>query len=174
MADGLAALLDKDQIRDCLMRYSHGIDRCDAAMLRTVYWPDAVDNHGTYNGNAYGFIEYVIPLLKSMAQTQHTLGNILIELEGDHAWAETYVTAYHHIREQGGTFRDSVVGGRYLDRFEKRGGTWRIAHRIFVLDWNQNVPGTAQWEGALFGALRNVGTRHPDDAYDRFKNGTLR
>jgi hypothetical protein len=48
-------LLDKEAIRDCLMRYCHGIDRCDEDLVRRVYWPGATDDHGMFSGPASDF-----------------------------------------------------------------------------------------------------------------------
>ena len=42
-------LLDREAIRDCLHRYSRGIDRRDFDLLKTVFWQDAIDEHGAYN-----------------------------------------------------------------------------------------------------------------------------
>jgi hypothetical protein len=58
--------------------------------------------------------------------TQHVLGQSLIELKDDVARAETHVTSYHRINT-GTEERDTVIGGRYLDRMEKRGGERRNA-----------------------------------------------
>src|SRR3546814_19209297 len=34
---------------------------------------------------------------------------------------------------------DILIGGRYIDRFERRDGVWRIAHRTGLLDWRQDT-----------------------------------
>ena len=36
----LQDLVAREAIRDCLYRYCRGIDRADAEMLRSAYWPD--------------------------------------------------------------------------------------------------------------------------------------
>ena len=46
----IVELMDREAIRDCLYLYCRGIDRADEATLRSAYWPDAIDNHGSYNG----------------------------------------------------------------------------------------------------------------------------
>jgi hypothetical protein len=51
----LRALVDKDEIRDVLYRYSRAVDRCDRELLASSYWPDAGDNHGFFVGNAHEF-----------------------------------------------------------------------------------------------------------------------
>lgn len=85
VAEFQAQLADREAIRDCLMRYCRGVDRCDASLLQGIYWPGAVDDHGTFTGVAEDFIEYLLPALKTMDQTQHMLGNILIDIKGSAA-----------------------------------------------------------------------------------------
>ena len=53
---------------------------------------------------------------------------IVIDLQGNSAIAESHVTAYHRI-DMGTEERDVVIGGRYVDRLEKRDSEWRIIHR---------------------------------------------
>ncbi len=59
----LQALVDKDEIRDVMYRYSRAVDRCDLALLKSCDWPDARDHHGFFVGNAHDFADYLIPLL---------------------------------------------------------------------------------------------------------------
>jgi hypothetical protein len=42
------------------------------------------------------------------------------------------------------TQMDYWVGGRYMDRMEKRDGVWRIATRIGMTDWTRVDPPTSQ------------------------------
>ena len=48
----LIELADREAIRECLYRYSRGVDRLDADMVRSAYWPDCTDNHMGFCGNA--------------------------------------------------------------------------------------------------------------------------
>ena len=50
------------------------------------------------------------------------------------AHCESYVLARHWCEDDEG-LRLETAGGRYVDRFEKRGGLWKIAHRVVLLDW---------------------------------------
>jgi hypothetical protein len=141
----LRRLLDKDQIRDVLYTYCRGIDRCDEELVRSVYHPGASDDHGTFSGTAEEFATWVIPvLLRDFAGTMHTLGNILIELDGDAAHVESYFNAYHRVPRPAGD-RDLIVGGRYVDRFERRANVWKISARTVVLDWSRSEPATQPW-----------------------------
>lgn len=169
-AEELRALADELAIRRVLATYCRAIDRCDKALLRTVYWPDAIDNHGIFNGNALEFADFIVPMLSAMRCTTHSISNVLVQLAGDVARVETYVQAYHDAEGPDGRI-DIVVGGRYLDRFERRGAEWRIAHRQFVLDWNQNLRSTAEWDGPLYGALDVRGAHDGTDPSDAFFAG---
>jgi hypothetical protein len=169
MANGdLQSLLDREAIRDVLMRYARGIDRCDRSLLEGVYWPDAIDDHGNFRGSAAEFIDWCLPLLRErMDQTSHMLGNILIQLDGDSAAVESYFEAYHRFRPEAGQPYDAVLGGRYIDRMEKRGGEWRIADRIAVYDWARDYPDSADWSSTdVIGlGLRIQSNRENDPSY---------
>jgi hypothetical protein len=161
-------LLDKEAIRDCLMRYCHGVDRCDEEMIRGVYWPEATDEHGMFDGPATEYIDKLMPMLRSMEATSHMLGNIWIVLEGDRARVETYMTAYHRARSSAGIVRDSVIAGRYLDRMERRGGEWRFLARAVVVDWFRQYPDSADWENTRVLKSMKPSGRKPDDRYYDF------
>lgn len=160
----LQALLDKKSIEDVLMRYSRAIDRNNDALLRSVYWPDAYDDHLLYEGNLEGLVEYCMETTKDMA-THHFLGNRLIELFGpDKAFAETYYQAYHNIPlPDGGGWRDLTLLGRYLDDFERRDGEWRISRRICTVDAYTEVPATSDWINGLLAGVKHRGAKKPVD-----------
>ncbi|MDB5393040.1 MAG: gamma-hexachlorocyclohexane dehydrochlorinase [Rhodospirillales bacterium] len=154
----------REVIRECLYRYCRGIDRADAAVLRSAYWPDAIDDHVLFNGNAYDFIDWCVPLLAQVEHSQHMLGNILIEIDGDEARAETYYHAYERRRRASGYPYEMFVGGRYLDRFERRDGEWRIIHRLVMWDWFRHFKDSADLDKGVFGKgpVRMSG-KYPDD-----------
>ena len=68
----------------------------------------------------------------------HTVTNHWIEIEGDAAVGESYVIAYQQIA--GEEPQDVMTGGRYIDRYERRDGEWKISHRTFVMDWSTSSP----------------------------------
>jgi hypothetical protein len=153
---------DRLAIHDVLCRYARGIDRCDLETLRNVWWPGARADYGDGEVDALDWSGQVVVALGAMLRTQHFLGNVLILLDDDRAEAETYCRAYHEVEGDSGR-AEMEVGGRYLDRLERRAGEWRIAHRRYVLDWSRNGPSTARWEGPLYGNLKRRGARRPDD-----------
>jgi hypothetical protein len=80
----------------------------------------------------------------AMRDTQHLVGNVQAHVDGDRATAESYVHA-HHVIAQGEDLVQLMVGARYLDRFERRAGEWRIAFRTEVIDWGRWLPVPERW-----------------------------
>lgn len=147
----LQGLLDHRAIEDVILRYGRATDRCDEALLRSMFHDDATESHGgLLQGSAADFCRHAIELLRTVGPTAHYMTNIVIELNGDTAFAETYGLAMHRILVDGAPY-DSLFAGRLLDRFERRDGTWRIAHRDVVYDWNRDVPASEHWGFGAFG-----------------------
>jgi hypothetical protein len=157
-------LLDREAIRECLYRYCRGVDRGDEMALRATYWKDATDRHGPYQGTASGFCDWAMESLKSAGRMIHMIGNIMIELHGDRALAESYFHAVQEDRKIANEPKEVILYGRYIDRFEKRGGEWKVAARTVVYDWSRTSPIEATTEIEMFGtARRPLGSRYPAD-----------
>jgi len=142
-------LADHLAIQQVLYRYCRGVDRGDAALIRSVYHDGAVDAHGSWQGEGRDFAGYVVAAMDGQQQgSQHHITNVLIELQGDEAAVESYFLAYHPYRIDGeAAERLAQVGGRYLDRFQHRDGRWAISRREVVIDWSRgDLPGAA-WPG---------------------------
>lgn len=166
-----AELADREAIRDCLMRYARGIDRCDVDLLRTIYWPGATDEHIEFSGSAEEFIDYCIPLMQKMDQTVHLLGNILIDIEGATANVETYFQAFHRVHGGGDNRHDLVLGGRYVDKMERRQDQWKVASRVVLVDWFRAYEDSADWSKGLLGMTVVASGRHPNDrSYELLKS----
>jgi hypothetical protein len=131
----IAHLMDLEALRDVVLRYCRGVDRCDEELLRSVYHPDAYDDHGRFfQGHAMDFIAHVLAAFKDRPPTQHVVTNARFEIEGDVAFGESYVI----MRSAEAAADAAHAGGfaRYVDRFERRDGEWRIAHRRLVHEWD--------------------------------------
>ena len=159
----LQELLDREAIRDCLYRYCRGIDRCDEEALRSAYWPDATDSHGAYQGPATGFIDAALKKLQTAGRMVHVLGNILVELRGDAAAAESYFVAFQEERARNGDAQETLLCGRYVDRLERRGGEWRIAARTVTYDWMRSTPLAGGLAPEVFGPRQPTGGKRPND-----------
>ncbi len=149
-------------IMEVLATHSRGVDRADEETLKSCYWADAEVAYGGFNGPAWEFCAMLPGAIRQYAATQHSISNVLIELEGDEARVETYVTAYHYMSTHTAADTEMTFLGRYLDVMERRDDCWKIKHRRVVMDWNQNVPATAELSGPPFDGLARGG-RYPDD-----------
>ena len=97
------------------------------------------------------------------------IGNVLIEVDGDKAKGEAYFIAHHHIPGPDGAGDNFMVAaGRYLDRFERRDGEWRISHRHAVYDWSTIAPSTDMWDRAAMPGYAFGERGHADPSYPHF------
>jgi hypothetical protein len=70
------------------------------------------------------------------AAAMHFLGNVRIEVEGDTAFAESYVLAFRSFKRGERPYtRTRAV--RFVDRFTRRDGEWRISERVVADDFNR-------------------------------------
>jgi SnoaL-like domain len=133
----LRLIEDRQAIYDVIVRYCRGVDRSDADLVLAAFHEDAIDNHF---GVVLPFREAIGTLkaarsgsAPSKTTSMHSIGNVLIELDGDIARCETYVTVVVRIPRDDDAI-DWTHAGRYVDRFERRNGEWRIAYRTVVYD----------------------------------------
>lgn len=106
----LDVLLFRQQIADVIYRYARGIDRLDFDLVRSCYHPDAYDDHGSFRCSVEELITAAQSFLPKWTITQHFMGNMLIEIEGQRARAETYAVAYHRREDAEGNGKDDVMG----------------------------------------------------------------
>lgn len=131
-------LTDRLAIADCIASHSRGCDRHDIDLITAAYHPDAIDEHGaaTNTGPEYGAWANASHAATSQVHT-HNITTSYCDIDGDTAHAESYVI----VVLLGSDGRHAqFISGRYLDRLERRDGTWRIALRrstvevMFVAD----------------------------------------
>lgn len=169
----LSAMLDKAEINEVLMRYGRGVDRADEECLKSCYHPDAIEEHGSaYQGPAISYIEGAVGRIRKMGVMAHYICNVHIDLvEADLAYAEAYVLTFVRFNKDGKDW-DTFTGGRIVDRFERRDGAWKIAHRKMTFDWNRDTPSSEGWCLGMFDLQHpamNFGSKDREDlSYQRF------
>ena len=131
----LHILVARDDIYQLACSYMRAQDRLDATLHRSVFWDDAYLDYGFYIGGPDGFVEMAQNALKKYSSCQHLIGQVQIEVEGDRAYGEVYYQAFHQGVDEKGTGIDRVIAGRYIDRYECRGGIWKFAYRSELCDW---------------------------------------
>jgi hypothetical protein len=156
LTEELRSLLDREKIRDCIALLARGEDRRDADLITASYWPDSTVDYGIFQGDFEAYLAWVVPGSPAIPVTQHVLGQSVIRLQGTEALVETHSVAYHRI-DFGAEEHDVVLGGRYLDRFDKRGDDWRIAKRTMLYDWSQDWGVSVDWSNGLMGTPFSAG-----------------
>ena len=141
----LETLLAHEAARQRLYAVSRAMDRLDHELLSAQFWPDAEVDYGVfYKGLIGGFIDIAMRFQGAMRDTQHLVGNVLVRLQGDELFAESYVQAHHVIVAPEGNAQ-LLVGARYLSRLQRRDAEWRIVYQTEVLDWGRWLPITDRW-----------------------------
>lgn len=139
----LARAADEIELRGIAMRYARAIDRRDRELLLSCYHPDATDEHGTlFSGDARAYADWQPEVMRPFEVTAHYIMNTSYRVAGERAQGEIYFVAFH--RTLPPAPREIVVGGRYLDDYERRAGEWRIARRMLVWDFSREQPVDAQ------------------------------
>jgi len=151
----LQRMADRMQIQDVMYRWCRAVDRLDFDGIRLVFHPDGIDRHGPFNGNVDGLIDWIRNRHAKIPFSMHQISNILIEFASqDIAIVETYVRTVQRYPADAKANLAQLSGGaagsdgrgadlftcsRYIDKFERRNGEWKIAERNLVQDWKQIV-----------------------------------
>ncbi|MDD3029530.1 MAG: nuclear transport factor 2 family protein [Alphaproteobacteria bacterium] len=136
----LQAVIDKAEITEVLAKFARGLDRLDENLLRSVLHHDATLDlgPGVFQGTSGDYVHWALAIFQSIRSSHHLVSNVRVDLDGDTALVESYF--HTHIRVEKPIGREDVfLGGRYLDRFERRpsgtAGVWKIVHRKQIFDW---------------------------------------
>ncbi|MFO1377944.1 MAG: nuclear transport factor 2 family protein [Steroidobacteraceae bacterium] len=153
MQDTLARLAAESDITRIIHLYCHALDRRRWELMAEVFHEDARYGFGDIAGDWRAFVRTARSIVDPLGPCHHIVANILMDIDGDVAEVETYVNGYHVVPadyppglstnglyySRPGERHAVIVGGRYLDRFEKRGPGWRIARRTGVYDFIQEL-----------------------------------
>ena len=172
----LQRLADRVAIEQTLYRYSRGIDRRNWEFLASAFHPGAQIHQGDFKGSIEQMIENVKARHAAIEQSAHLMTNIQVEFDGpDGAVVETYYLAYLRNDALPAIVRTALIGGgapetgkidmrslgRYIDRFERRDGHWRIAKRVCIAE---TLSGSVVPEGNPLSTAWAMASRDPDDA----------
>jgi ketosteroid isomerase-like protein len=130
----LQELLDKQALLELVYRYARAVDRSDGELLLSCYHPDAYQDLGYYKGGPTGLLAALQKSSMSpsfIGPLQHSITNALFEINGDVAHGECYCQM-RSVPPGGGELQFGMC--RYVDRFERRNGEWKIAHRVTVME----------------------------------------
>ena len=163
----LAQLLDRQDILDCLVRFSRGMDRFDKSLFLSAFHSDAIIAAGEFVGSPFKLYEWARKLHeRGQSATHHNLLNHSCDIDGDTAHTETYYLFVGRNRDAS----NWMAGGRYIDRLEKRKGLWKIALRTNAIEWSGMVPtmlipfadvADAQLNGVAARSSKDISYRRP-------------
>jgi hypothetical protein len=171
----LRGLFDKQEITELMYLRARSADRLDEALALSCYHEGATEKHGTYDGPADAFVRRFSGQFSGpngFVSMTHHISNLVIELAGNDASAESYYLCDVRVRKDGAE-RDVIIGGRYLDRLERRGGRWAIVHRDCIYDWSRMEPAEARYWDWQYGGdqpeLLRGSNDQDDPLYTRLK-----
>lgn len=129
----LQYLLDRQSIRDTLLRHGAAFDEADLEALDGIWTEDCRRDDGPGRGEPFqGRAELKRRLSAAVAKfewTHHQLGDSLIEIDGDAATSTTFVACWHK------TVEGEICWGtaRYYDQLVRLDDAWLIASRRMVM-----------------------------------------
>jgi len=134
----MRSLADRQAITDAIYRYCRSMDRIDVELGYSIWHEDAVADYGEdiYIGSGRGFIDYVCEQHRRAVAHSHQVTNIIIELDGERAGSESYVTSTLRVL-RGEQLKQITVWGRYIDQWSRRNGRWGIDKRIAIRDFDE-------------------------------------
>jgi hypothetical protein len=134
----LAQLADKQSIRDLIYTYCRAVDRLDIPLGHSVWHEDSFADYGAdyYQGPGRAVIDLICKNHLSLLSHSHQVTNILIELHGDRAASESYITGTMRLERQSKLLQLGIWA-RYLDNWERRQGRWGLARREVVFDHDE-------------------------------------
>ena len=155
-------LVAHQQITDVLYLYARGWDRYDEDIIRACFWPDSMHQHGGFKGKSQDFVTAGMKGVKSVIGTSHMITNPLIVIDGDKAISECHFLSHHRRPKKTGDGEEYwYLKGRYLDRFERREGVWKIAYRRGLHDYSQTFGPTDDFIAKA--TPEQMSHRKPDD-----------
>jgi hypothetical protein len=139
-------LKDRKDIFDAMKRYTRGADRHDKELVATAFWPEATISFGTPMARDE-YVDWEEGVLAGYAAHQHHVTGQTIEIDGDTAHVESYLVYFLVPRDRSAdaagaatlgralTSEKTRLGsGRYIERWERRNGEWKILVREYVED----------------------------------------
>lgn len=134
-------LIAINDIRDKIYLYCRVLDRMDKEGAYSLWNKNSVAlYHGIYEGSGPGFIDWVWESHLAMERHSHQITNTLIQVKGERAVSESYVTvALWTLPDTEGNAMEIVGRGRYLDTWSIQKDAsgksrWGIDRREHVLD----------------------------------------
>lgn len=126
-----------DEIRNLLFTYAERMDAGDLSGVGELFAEATYRSEdGTVLRGARELREVlsaVVILYAGVPRTKHVTTNVIIEVAagGAEATARSYFTVFQSLEDFP---LQTIVAGRYTDRFERVDGAWRFADRLVAME----------------------------------------
>lgn len=124
----LTTIADRMEIADLLVRYCRGLDRMELDDVASLFTEDCVVSYGpdpALNSAGRAGLRRDLERLWRWRRTSHHLSNVEVVVNGDIAFARSYVIGWHE-RADGST---ATIYGTYEDELRRENGRWLIGRR---------------------------------------------
>jgi 3-phenylpropionate/cinnamic acid dioxygenase small subunit len=136
VTDRVQELCDRLDIAEVLARYCDALDQRRWELLAAVFAADASADYGSV-GTPTG-VEAIASAIRNTIEnldaTQHLIGNVQVQVQGDTATAQCYLISQHVRAGQPGG-EEYLLGGRYVDELARTPDGWRITFRRLDRMW---------------------------------------
>lgn len=133
----------RELIRERLGTYCKAVDTKDWSLLRSCFGEGHQHKHGSYEGDADGFVEFVRSKFENLEVSLHALSNISISIapDGLRANSEANFSSVHRFdAEEETEAYDWFVEGTYSDELICSNGVWLIVKRVGKSRWQRRMP----------------------------------
>ena len=126
----LETMVAHHEIERALITFARAMDERDWGCIAGILTEDCVVNvgDGVLQGSA-AFIANLRRYLDPCGPTQHLLGNLIVEVDGEEARSRCYVSG-QHIGADERAHLTFVTLGDYHDRWRRIEGAWRMVARV--------------------------------------------
>lgn len=129
-------MLAETQITNLLYRYAECIDTGDLAGAAALFEHARIRIGDDTTIDAGGLLEIwkslIVRYPDGTPRTKHVVTNPIIEVDGD-AGTASCRSYYTVLQQTDGFALQTIVTGRYHDRFERVDGRWRYSYRDLTL-----------------------------------------
>ncbi len=126
MTDTIRYLSDRMALTDVMQHYVKGVDERDMVLYRSIFTNDVVATFGdaVYRG-ADAWMAFIAAALERYGATQHMLGPMLAEVDGDTAECRTDLQAVHYLKDRPDT--TVTLWATYEQTMRRTAEGWKIA-----------------------------------------------
>lgn len=126
MTDTIRYLSDRTALTDVMQNYVKGVDERDMALYRSIFTDDVTATFGdtVYRG-ADAWMDFIAAALERYGATQHMLGPMLAEVDGDTAECRTDLQAVHYLKDRPDT--TVTLWATYEQTMRRTAEGWKIA-----------------------------------------------